>query len=115
MAIKLEDAVAVVQKEIRKWCEKYEPVANENGQDHPIMVEGETMAGYFCQLMVNPQEVAKIFCRLRLCALSCSRRRCAGRYVGRFRSKVWVRACLLGGSMKARQKRCRCPNITIIM
>ena len=35
MAIKLEDAVAVVQKEIRKWREKYESVANENGQDHP--------------------------------------------------------------------------------
>lgn len=40
MAIKLEDAVAVVQKEIRKWREKYESVANENGQDYPIMVEG---------------------------------------------------------------------------
>ena len=25
------------------------------------MVESETTAGYFCQLMVNPQEVAKIF------------------------------------------------------
>lgn len=63
MAIKLEDAVVVVQKEIRKWREKYESTANENGQDHPIMVEGgsETTAGYFCQLMVNPQEVAKIF------------------------------------------------------
>jgi hypothetical protein len=50
MAIKLEDAVAVVQKEIRKWREKYESVANENGQDHPIMVEGETTAGYFVSL-----------------------------------------------------------------
>lgn len=40
MAIKLEDAAAVVQKEIRKWREKYESVANKNGQDHPIMVEG---------------------------------------------------------------------------
>ena len=37
-----------------------ESVANENGQDYSIMVEGETTAGYFCQLMVNPQEVAKI-------------------------------------------------------
>lgn len=62
MAIKLEDTVAVVQKEISKWREKYESVANENGQDHPIMVEGvKTTAGYFCQLMVSPQEVAKIF------------------------------------------------------
>ena len=25
------------------------------------MVEDETTAGYFCQLIVNPQEVAKIF------------------------------------------------------
>ena len=37
MAIKLEDAVAVVQKEIRKWREKYESVANENGQDLSVM------------------------------------------------------------------------------
>lgn len=62
MAIKLEDAVAVVQKEIRKWREKYESVANKNEQDHSIMVKGwKIMAGYFCQLMVNPQEIAKIF------------------------------------------------------
>ena len=40
MAIKLEDAVVVVQKEISKWREKYESVANKNRQDHPIMVEG---------------------------------------------------------------------------
>ena len=60
MAIKLEDAVAVVQKEIRKRREKYESVAKTEEQD-PIMVEGETSAGYFCQLMVDPQEVAKIF------------------------------------------------------
>ena len=32
MAIKLEDAIAAVQKEIRKWREKYESTANENGQ-----------------------------------------------------------------------------------
>lgn len=61
MAIKLEDVVAVVQKEIRDLRAKYKSVTNENGQDHPIMVEDETTAGYFCQLMVNPQEVAKIF------------------------------------------------------
>ena len=60
MAIKLEDAVAAVQKEIRKWREKYESVAKTEEQN-PIMVESETTAGYFCQLMVNPQEVAKIF------------------------------------------------------
>ena len=28
----------------------------------------------------------------------------------RFRSKVWLRACLLGGTMKARQKHRKCPK-----
>ena len=60
MAIKLEDAVAVVQKEIREWHTKYESIVKAEEQD-PIMVEDETTAGYFCQLIVNPQEVAKIF------------------------------------------------------
>lgn len=60
MAIKLEDAVAVVQKEIRDLRAKYESVTKTEEQD-PIIVEGETSAGYFCQLMVDPQEVAKIF------------------------------------------------------
>ena len=58
MAIKLEDAVAVVQKEIRKWREKYESVAKTEEQD-PIMVEGETSTGYYCQLMADPKDVAK--------------------------------------------------------
>ena len=62
MAIKLEDAVAVIQKKrFASGAIKYESVANGNGQDHPIMIEGETTAGYFCQLIVSPQEVAKIF------------------------------------------------------
>lgn len=60
MAIKLNDAVAVIQKEIREWRTKYESVAKTEERD-PIMVEGETTVGYFCQLMVDPREVAKIF------------------------------------------------------
>ena len=60
MAIKLEDAVAVVQKEIRDLRAKYESVAKTEEQD-PILVEGETSAGYFCQLMVDPKDVARIF------------------------------------------------------
>ena len=60
MAIKLGDAVAVVQKEIRDLRIKYESVAKTEEQDS-IMVEGETTAGYFCQLMVDPKDVAKIF------------------------------------------------------
>ena len=59
MAIKLEDTVAVVQKEIRKWHTKYESVVKAEEQD-PIMVEGETLTGYYCQLMTDPKDVAKI-------------------------------------------------------
>lgn len=59
MAIKLEDAVAVVQKEIRDLRAKYESVTKTEEQD-PIMVEGETSTGYYCQLMADPKDVAKI-------------------------------------------------------
>ena len=59
MGIKLEDAVAVVQKEIRDLRAKYESIAKTEEQD-PILVEGETSVGYFCQLMVDPKDVAKI-------------------------------------------------------
>ena len=59
MTIELKDAVAVVQKEIRDLRAKYESVAKTEEQD-PILVEGETSAGYCCQLMVDPKDVAKI-------------------------------------------------------
>lgn len=56
MAIKLEDAVAVIQKRIREWHTKYESVVKAEEQD-PIMVEDETTAGYFCQLIVDPRRL----------------------------------------------------------
>ena len=59
MAIKLEYAVAVAQKETRKWHTKYESVVKAAEQD-PIMVEGEAWTGYYCQLMTDPKDVAKI-------------------------------------------------------
>ncbi len=59
MAIKLENAVAVVQKEIHNLRTKYGTIAKTKGQN-PIMVEGETSTGYYCQLMVDPKDVAKI-------------------------------------------------------
>ena len=47
------------KKEIRKWHTKYESVVKAEEQD-PIMVEGETSTGYYCQLMADPKDVAKI-------------------------------------------------------
>ena len=46
MAIKLEDAVAVVQKEIRDLRTKYESVAKMEEQD-PILVEGRNFGRLF--------------------------------------------------------------------
>lgn len=59
MTIKLNDAVVVVQKEIHDLREKYETIVKTGEQD-PILVEGKTSVGYFCQLMVDPKDVAKI-------------------------------------------------------
>lgn len=49
------------KKRLASGARNMSPFANKNGQDHPIMVEGETTADYYCQLIVNSQEVAKIF------------------------------------------------------
>lgn len=109
MAIKLEDAVAVVQKEICDLRAKYESVAKTEEQD-PIMVEGETSAGYFYQLIVDPKDVAKILLEYDYPVWRVLGGRCAARDVGRFGARVGPRTCLLGGSMKARQKRYECPK-----
>ncbi len=37
------------------------PSRMKTGKTTSLWLRGETTAGYFCQLMVNPQEVAKIF------------------------------------------------------
>ena len=37
------------------------PSRIKTGKTTPLWSRGETTAGYYCQLMVNPQEVAKIF------------------------------------------------------
>ena len=61
MYIKLEDTVAVVQKEICGRRAKYESVVKT--EEHGLtMVEGsKTSITYFCQLIVSPQEVVRIF------------------------------------------------------
>ena len=99
MAIKLEDAVAVVQKEIRDLRAKYESVAKTEEQD-PIMVEGETSTGYYCQLMADPKDVAKILLEYDYpvwCVLDEDAPRAMWEDLG---ARVGSRACLLGGSMK---------------
>lgn len=52
-AIKLvNDEIAAYENELRK---------TRDGQDQdPIMVEGETEKGYYCQLMVDPKDAARI-------------------------------------------------------
>lgn len=59
MAIKLKDAVAVVKKRFASGARKYESAAKTEEQN-PIMVEGETSTGYYCILMADPKDVAKI-------------------------------------------------------
>lgn len=104
MAIKLEDAVAVVQKEICKWREKYESVAKTEEQD-PIMIEGETSTGYYCQLMADPKNVAKVLLEYDYSVWRVHDEDAPDAMREDFRPKVWLRTYLLGGSTKARQKR----------
>ena len=56
---KLEQAVTLVNDTIRAERKSLEDIARVDEHD-PIMVEGETLAGYYCQLMVDPKDAAKI-------------------------------------------------------
>ena len=60
MAIKLEDAVAVVQKEIRDLRTKYESVAKMEEQD-PILVEGRNFGRLFLPTYGGSKRCCKDF------------------------------------------------------
>ena len=61
-AEQLREAVRIVNQAIRDRRCEYEKIAAQDKQDR-IELEGETLAGYPCILMVDPKEVAEIFLR----------------------------------------------------
>ena len=56
---KLHEAVKLVNEAIMAEYKRIEEIAKTEEGD-PILIEGETIAGYFCHLMVDPKDVAKI-------------------------------------------------------
>lgn len=58
----LSSAVKLVNEVIAEEIKRIESFLPDEEHD-PIMIEGETETGHYCQLMVNPTEVAKIFLR----------------------------------------------------
>lgn len=52
-------AVRMVKDAIDREREKIQKIANGADQS-PIMIEGETSEGYYCQLMVDPKDAARI-------------------------------------------------------
>ena len=57
---KFQEAVKLVNDAIMAEYKQLEEIAESDNEDDPIMVEGETTTGYYCQMMVAPREVAKI-------------------------------------------------------
>ena len=58
----LSSAVKLVNEAIAEEIKRIGSFPSD--EEHaPIMIEGETETGHYCQLMVNPTEVAKIFLR----------------------------------------------------
>lgn len=55
----MDTAVSKVNEAIEKERKRLEEIAKTEEGD-PILIEGETTAGYFCQMMVDPKDVAKI-------------------------------------------------------
>jgi len=56
----LESAVKTVQAAIRAMEAEYRKIGSMDDQS-PIMLEGETSTGYYCQMMVDPKDVAEVF------------------------------------------------------
>ena len=56
---KLAEAVKLVNEAITTEYKRIEEIAKTE-EAEPIIIEGETTAGYFCHLMVDPKDVAKI-------------------------------------------------------
>lgn len=56
---KIVEAVKVVNEAIAAQRKRLDEISKGEDQD-PIMIEGETSAGYYCQMMVDPKDVAKI-------------------------------------------------------
>lgn len=56
---KLDSAVNLVNEAIMAESKRLEEIAKSEESD-PILIEGETTADYFCHMMVDPKDVAKI-------------------------------------------------------
>lgn len=56
---KLAEAVKLVNEAIMAEYKRLEEIAKTEEGD-PILIEGETTASYFCHMMVDPKDVAKI-------------------------------------------------------
>ena len=56
---KLNEAVKLVNEAIAAERKRLEGIVNGVEND-PIMVEGVTITGYHCDMMVDPKEVARI-------------------------------------------------------
>lgn len=59
--MKLKEARAIIDAEIKEYTKKLEEIANREDYDQdPILIEGETTQGYYCQLMADPKDAARI-------------------------------------------------------
>lgn len=52
-------AFRIVKDAINREEERLRKIANTEEQD-PILLEGETSTGHYCQMMVDPKDVARI-------------------------------------------------------
>lgn len=55
----LREAVAAVNEAINKERQRLLEISQKEEQE-PICIEGETSTGYYCRLMVDPKDAAKI-------------------------------------------------------
>ena len=57
---RLAEAVKLVNDAIAKETKRLQDILDGDDEQSPVVVEGETFENYYCQLMVNLKEVARI-------------------------------------------------------
>lgn len=55
-----KEALKTIQQKISDYRTKLEDIANGTTELDPVLLDGETTTGYYCQLMIDPKTAASI-------------------------------------------------------
>lgn len=58
--MKEKEALEIIQQKISDYRTKLEAITLSTADCEPVLLDGETTTGYYCNLMINPKTAASI-------------------------------------------------------